>query len=647
MLRRVALGFGTVVVLAALFAIATPWLLSSDIVKERISARIEELTGLSTTLKGAPKLTLIPFLGIKLKDVVVANPPELAKLYGDEPFVSMNSLEGRLKLLPAMFGRPEIADLKLVRPQFNLRINREGKANWESSEGVLATLFSIATKHLGENANSTIGSLNDVAPVRLGNFEILNGVVNYQNDQTGKTAEITSLNMALSWPTSNVAATANGSAVWQGEIVKFFGNIDKPMRLFAKNSANVTLRISSELLNTRFSGSVEFIHSPQFSGRIEASSPSVRQLLRWIGYDLAPGSTPGELNLASDLAVIGTSFKFQNATISLDGNSGSGFIDMTTAKNKSVKFVGTLAFDTLDFNPYFEALDANNGNIQTRPEIAEIELIKEFDLDLRFSAKTGILGDITMSSIAATAQINKGNVIIDIGEADMFGGLVQAQLQAKEENNTPAGELKLNLIDIDLEELGRFFSPVGIKIIGKGTAAILLKSNGRSVSQIIQRLNGSTAISAAEGRIEGLDFAKIATEGSTAIILDTREVLAKSTEFTNLKIGLHIANGIALFENTSLEGERLRAVIGGKADLWRKSLAINGRVLLFTSDEINGDEIRPVDLDIPFFVGGTLDAPLFAPDLLSPKSKSFENSSREFIFQDKRPKPQSNSNALN
>ena len=644
-MKRLVLAGGIVVIVAAIFAATTPWLLSSDIVKQRISARIEELTGLKTTLRGAPKLTLIPFLGIKLKDVVVANPPELAALYGEQPFVSMDALKGRLKLLPAMFGNPEIVDLKLVRPRFNLRTSREGIANWKTNSGALASIFSFAA----QQSDDSSGAIQQSRPktFKLGNYEIVNGAVAYQNDQLGKTLDITSINMNLSWPTSDAAVTVSGSMVWLGEVVRFSGNIDSPMDLISGKNSNMAASINSEPIKTDISGSIVLTSSSQFTGKIEASSPSVRQLLRWVGYDLAPGSTPGELALSADVSAIGTKFKFQNAKISLDGNAGTGFLDMTIAQHKPIKLGGTLAFDTLNFNPYFDALDANIGTDNTDSQIAKIDLINEFDLDLRFSAKTGNLGELTLSSIAATAQVNDGNVIIDIGEASLFGGMVQAQIQAKEEIGEPAGEMKLNLIDIDLEELGQFISPVGIKIVGKGSATILLKSTGRNASQLIQRLNGTTTIIAKEGRIVGLDLARIAKDGSSAIVLDTNEVLSKGTNFTNLKIGLHIANGIALFENTLVEGERIRATIDGKADLWRKSLALNGRVLLFKVGGNSDDKNRPVDLDIPFFVGGTLGAPLFAPDLLSPKRELPAEPLAKFSFQGERPKTQTKINTLN
>ncbi len=646
-MRRIAISIAIVVLLAAVLVVATPWFLSSDMVKQRIAVRMEELTGLKTTLRGNPKLSLIPFLEIKLKDVVVANPPEFVSLYGAQPFVSMDSLKGRLKLLPAIFGRPELADLRLVRPQINLTITPQGKTNWTANKGVLAALFSRAAQHVEENPDPKKQNAADIAPVRLGNFEIENGIINYKNDQIGRTTEVTSVNMRLSWPSSDASATISGSLVWQGENVELSGSIEKPMNLFIDNSSEVTLNISSEPLMSAFSGSADFRHSPKFSGSVEASSPSVRQMLRWIGYDIAPGSTPGAMLISSKLSSAGSDFKFQDATISLDENSGTGFINMNVSEDNRVKLEGTLAFDKLNFDPYFEALDANRGDESTDPEIANIDLIEEFDLDLRFSAKTATLGAISMTSMAATAQINRGNVIIDIGEASLFDGMVQAQIQAKEEGGEPAGDLKLNLIDVDLGELSQFVSPVGLKIIGKGTAAISLESTGRNVSQLVQKLNGSISISATEGRIEGLDLAKIAREGSNVVFLDANEVLAKGTDFTKLNIGMHIANGISLFEDTLLEGDRLLARIGGKADLWRKSLAMNGQVLLFKSAGNSEDENRAVELDIPFFIGGTLSTPLFAPDLMSPKREQIIKKSPKGSFSSGRPKKPKNASALN
>lgn len=619
-MKRFAIALAVVAIIAALLAIAAPWLLSSDIVKQRIASRIEELTGLKTTLKGTPRLSLLPYLEIKLRDVVIANPPGLEGTYGDEPFVSMESLKGRVNLVSAILGQPELVDFKLVRPRFNLRITRQGKANWENQKGAISRLL------LKSTSNSTQTSLDEdvlsvkMAPVKLGDFEIVNGVINFQDNRLGRTAEITSLNMNLSWPGTGSAASFSGSMVWAGEVTSFFGSADEPGNLFNEGASKVNIGFKSTPMTAEFTGLADFNLGPHITGKVDISSPSVRQFLGWIGYDLLPGSTPGPLTLKSDLVATGTSYKFQNAAISMDGNAGSGFIDMTIARGKRVKFEGTLAFDTLDFDPYFQALDANTGS-GTSPEIAKIGLINEFDLDLRFSANKATLGDLTMLSMAATAQLRDGKIIVDVGEATMFGGMIQAQLQAKEEEGTPTGEVKLNMFDVELEELSPLISSSSLKIIGKGSAAVLLKSKGRNASQLIQRLNGTATISALEGKIEGLNLAAIIKDGSNALFLDANKVLAKSTSFNKLSLGMHIANGIVHLENTQLEGTQILAKLFGKADLWRQSLAMNGRVLLFKPGTATKDNAENISLNIPFFVGGTLSVPLFIPDLLSPQRK--------------------------
>ena len=608
-MKRLAILSALALIMVAIAAIATPWLLSSGFVKERIAARIEELTGLETTLKGEPKLSFVPFLGIKLNDVVVASPPDMARLYGDEPLVSMSALKGNLRLLPAIFGRPELANFKLIRPQFDLKVTPEGSVNWFSNAGAFSRLLLAMTKEGDEDGSAE--------HLRLGNFQIVNGAINYQNDQSGHRLKITSLNVEISWPRTDGVATVTGSMVWQGEVVEFALRTDTPLDLLTGGASDIIFNLKSNSLEARIEGKADRNISSQFVGTVNITSPSVRQFLAWIGYDLSPGSTPGELKLTSKLLASASNLKFQDASISMDGNTGTGFIDMSISDKGRVGLSGTLALDALNFDPYFQAILKGSGDATTAKEIAEIGLIDKFDLDLRFSAKTAVLGDLSMTSMAATVQARDGNLILDVGEATIFDGMIQAQLQASKEDGLPAGEVKLNLVDIDLDQLSQIITTGGIKIIGRGTATVSLKSKGRNASQLMRRLNGNTTLSAVSGRLEGLNIAEIAIDGENSIILDNTKVLAKTTEFSKLEVGMHIANGIAFFQNSRVEGERLLAKIGGKVDLWRSSLAMNGRVLLSTSK--TPDEKNPQDIthNIPFFVGGTLDAPLFAPDLFS------------------------------
>ena len=601
-----------IVALFGIVVVATPWLLSSDIVKERIAGRIEELTGLKTTLRGTPKLSVIPFLGIKLKDVVIATPSGLESEFGDDPLVSMESLKGSLKLLPAIVGEPELANFQLVRPRFNLKVSRTGKVNWYSSKGALAKLLAEAINNKSSNKLQT-GS------IKLGSFEIINGTINYQNDRLGQTTELTSVNIEMSWPGTARRASISGSMVWEGEIVKITASADKPINLLAGGASEILIDVQSNPLNARIEGLADTNLRSQFSGSTEISSPSVRQFLAWAGYDLAPGSTPGELELSSKLIANPNNLKFQDATISMDGNTGTGFMELTLSETKRIGLAGTLAFESLNFDPYFQALIKDNSDTGAT-EIAKIGLTDEFDLDLRFSANTATLGTLNLTSMAATAQIRDGGLILDVGEATLFGGMVQAQVQAAKEDGVPAGDLKLNLIDIELEQLSKFVSPENITIIGKGTASLSLKSRGNNTSELIQHLNGKATISASSGRIDGLNIAEIAIDGKNEIILDTTKVLAKTTEFSKMKIALHIANGIALLEDSQLEGKNLLAKIGGKVDLWRGSLAMKGRVLLSKSGTPLSQDASDISHNIPFFVGGTFTAPLIASDLFSEDS---------------------------
>ena len=609
MKRILIISAFAVVAIFGIIAIATPWLLSSEIVKRRIADRIEELAGLKTTLKGNPKLSIIPFLGIKLKDVVIATPAGLETEFGDEPLVSMEALKGSLKLLPAIIGKPELANFKLVRPKFNLKVSRAGKLNWHSSTGALSKLLSAVDKNTPNN-DQPIGS------IRLGSFEIINGTISYQNDRLGRTAQLTSVNIELSWPDTAQQAAITGSMVWEGEIVKIAARADNPINLLTGRASEILIDVQSNPLNAQFEGLADTNLRPQVSGTVEISSPSVRQLLAWTGNNLAPGSTPGELRLSSKLIADSKNMKFQDATISMDGNTGTGFIELTVAEANRIGLAGTLAFQNLNFDPYFQALIDDNSDTGTT-EIAKIGLIDEFDLDLRFSADTATLDTLELSSMAATVQIRDGGLILDVGEATLFGGMVQAQVQAAKEDDIPAGDLKLNLIDIELEQLSEFISPDGISIIGTGTASLSLKSRGKNASKLIQHLNGTATISASSGRIDGLNIAEIAIDGKNEIILDAAKVLAKTTEFSKLKIGMHIANGIALLEDSHVEGENMLARIGGKVDLWRGSLAMNGRVLLSKSGTPATQDASNLTHDIPFFVGGTFTAPLIASDLFT------------------------------
>ncbi|MCJ7664142.1 MAG: AsmA family protein [Desulfobacterales bacterium] len=111
-----------VFVMAAAFIL--PYLISLDKYKGMVEEKLEQALKRDVSL-GRLRVTILPTLGAKIENMVISNPPEFSKT----PLLSLDSLKVRVKIIPLLFGRKEIAGLTLTRPVVFIEKNPQGRLN--------------------------------------------------------------------------------------------------------------------------------------------------------------------------------------------------------------------------------------------------------------------------------------------------------------------------------------------------------------------------------------------------------------------------------------------------------------------------------------------------------------------------------------
>ena len=114
------------VLIIAVLLIA-PFFMDIQKYKPQIENRVSEITGRPFTLGGDMRLSLFPLAGLSLSDIRLDNPPG----FETRDFLSVKSLEVRLKLLPLLSKDIRITRFSLKNPMITLIKNRKGAGNWE------------------------------------------------------------------------------------------------------------------------------------------------------------------------------------------------------------------------------------------------------------------------------------------------------------------------------------------------------------------------------------------------------------------------------------------------------------------------------------------------------------------------------------
>lgn len=599
--RRLLVGALIIVVVLGGLVASAPFIISTDLVKRQISDQIAYWTGRDFTFRGEPSISLYPYLTVRLRDATLANPDGM----GDEPFMDIETMTGKIELLPLLLGRIEFARFRLSNPRINLRTATDGRGNWILDRGVVGSQLSKGDK---EGATSDTAARSPLADVRLGRFLVRDGIVSYTDERTGRREELTKVNATFDWTSTSQAAEGEGSFIWRGEPVEFNGGVDTPLDWLAGASSPLRFAFSATPLKLAFDGTALQLDGTQLEGDIELITPSVRRVVEWMGTDVGTGAVFGAGSVVGRINWLGPSVAITDATIELDGNAADGAISATIADGYS-RVQGTLAYETLDISPYVEALQigmASYGPWLAAPTAIPLDAMGA--LDLRISTNRLVSGDAEVGRTAATVILNDGELSVTVGEMQVEDGFIEARADLVSHDDVLAGSLEVSLVDVRVTDILEKAGLTGLD--GLADATLTVAGKGRDVRELIGSLVGEATVSIVEGTFQLADLTALPTA------IDDPSSLPGSTTFSTASWTLNFFDGFAATTDFRAEADALALRLSGRAGLLTPTIEARGILSLAEPDEAGGAR------DVPFIVDGTWDEWRLLPDVGPPVDRS-------------------------
>lgn len=579
--------------------VALPYLVSSDGVRAQIMAQAHELTGRRMSFRDAPKVFLSPYLGIEIANVIFEGSPQHPD---DPPFVQMERLRGRIAVIPALFGRIEIYQYQLVRPRFSLRVDGDGRTSWAPTGGRLAAVLdqARAIRQAAEpNARIDLGVIDRLA---VGDFEIVDGIVVYESAATGARETFTNVNAQLRWPDSTAAWTIRGSSIWRDESVEFSINNARPLLLMAGGSSQTAAEVRTSAFRFSFSGDANLLAGLYLAGTTTLSAPSLPRLVEFFGGRLDVGAAPGALQITGKLNGTPRQMQVADAVVSVDRNEGRGVLQVVIGNGGRPQINATLAFQSLDLTPYLAGLrqEAEIG----RPQVSGLQLLDDFDCDVRLSASSAKLGNLTTGSLGAALSVRNGELLFDLGGATLYGGSAIGKLSLKRKEQGAQLRAEAALSGISLAPLIAALPRGAFAADGKADIKLTVKSDGSSVGQLASQLRGWATLEMGRGLISGADLgqmrATLASSGEDGAVK-----LSGQTLFTSLKGDMIFDRRTLWLRGLELDNTQLRARLAGRADLLSGGLALRAR--------LNANDAGQTP-DTLLFIGGVMSSPLVTRD---------------------------------
>jgi AsmA protein len=595
MKRIISLVIGLVcLVIAGLMVL--PFVVSSENIKQQLAQRIQELTASKITYQGEPILTFSPYLGVELLNVVMAGTRS-----GDKniDLLRIEKLRFELKIIPLLLGKTRFSNFKMIRPRINLPIQEYTAAGLnkalERQQEVL-----LDTNEL--KADKPLETDDSISDIKLGQFEIIDGIVETETQDTGSTYRLSNLHAVVDWPSLASSWKITGQGIWRGEAFEFSNEVEKPLVFFTSGKSGLNVEFKSPALSASFHGRAAMLSDIQLFGDASISTPSIPRL-----YELLFENLPADIPSLGNFLVKGKvsanirEIQFDESIVELGTNKATGNLIARRSKQAKPKISGTLAFNSLDVTPFIEMFSGKRpveGNSNT--SLADTN---PFDYDIRFSAQDYKFQENNFGTLATTIMLTKKEWAIDIGEADFFDGMIIGTISSKFVKNTREIELRGNLHDVSMGKITRELYGGEFVTTGIADVKFSLKAPGNAYLGNFREYFGSMKVTLSDGQIEGVDLVKaipalIKNNGFVTI-----DEIKGETPFNNLALDMVIYNGVGWITKGNATSDKNEFRISGKADLVRGSLAIYTDISQKASAGKSVQQAR-------IFIGGTVKNPL-------------------------------------
>ena len=425
--------------------IAIPFMVDLNDFKPQISKAIKEASGRDLAIEGDIRLSLFPWIGMKLGAVQLSN----AAGFGDQPFARIEGAEVKLKLMPLLKSEVEMKTVTLQGLRLNLTVAEDGSNNWSDlAKGGAETPAEAAE-------TSTTPALASLA---IGGLAITDAQLVYDDRASGARYAVEQLNLITGPVALNAPLDIEFNSKFSSRKPNVSGTLGIKVRVIADMQKFEQHRLENLHLTLDFNSPGVESHGFNSSGQLSLNS-NIDLDLPGQRYSLAPFTLDGNISnpslpggkaafkLAAD---IHANLQQQQATISNLKLSAYG-LNIQGALNASNIMVTPMINGDLRIAEFSPRTLFKNMAI-TAPVTADSKVLNKAALELK-------LVDTTATSI----HIKPLKLTLD---ETTLQGTIDAELDADKPLPAVRYQLSLDAINAD-----RYLAPPSDKTAAAPTAS--------------------------------------------------------------------------------------------------------------------------------------------------------------------------------
>lgn len=351
------------------------------------------------------------------------------------------------------------------------------------------------------------------------------------------------------------------------------------------------------------------------TGKFVAGAPMDLSL----AFDLARDkAAPVKLALKSRVTASSDALKLANVDLKVDDSRLTGGIDIHDFASPALRF--DLALDRIDLDRYLPASPekpataTGPGGAPAAAQPVELPLATLRGLDINGKLRIQNLKAFNLRSTDVQTQIATKGGLITLGpnQAKLYDGRYRGQTVMDVRGKVPQYRMDESLEQVQIGPLLKDMQLFN-HYTGTGNIGIKLTAQGFDARQIKQNLNGTASIAFRDGRIEGVDLAKLIEQARALYdaakgkAVSVKTQASDATVFKSLTANVQVRNGIAHNEDLNLDSANLRATGRGSADLVRETLDYRLKVTV-------AGEAKSKGTTVPVIIGGTFTNPSYNVD---------------------------------
>lgn len=552
---------GTVVSAALLIAFPP-----TGLIKDQIAKSVGQSIGRTVTI-GDMRLRLRPKLDVEFDQVAVSNPEGMPA----RDVIRVQTVKARMDLLPLLKGRVRMDSLELVKPEIALEEDAAGTRNWVFG----ATAPSNAAAAPAAAPPAAAFSLPPVTT-------ITDGTLSFQSGKTGASRSASAINSVHTLDVIKGSLASKGNLVAGGETVAFdvaLGDFDA---VVAGNSSPLQASMDARPLRASVDGDALFSALAEFKGAVNASTPSLMDLAKWLGAEVTPSGEPLKTSLEGKIVATTRDVTFQETDVMVNTTSSrfDGTLDLGADRPK---LAGTVSSEHIDlgriagspqraglapspqddFEPFiapsWEQLLKDLNKLEQGPQAAaqaepavaaapssgwseqpfNLNALKSFDLDVMINAATITYGALDLKQGRMKAAITDGILDANIEELSVADGKAVGTVNIDSKASPPRATAALTLTGVAAEPIVTELTGKPL-LSGKSNVEITASAAGQNQAQLTSTLDGKAHFRMAQGALRGFDVRRMIFEWWKNWKFD----LAMKTGFERLDAQYDIKKGI-------------------------------------------------------------------------------------------------------